>query len=312
MRAWVGVTDADWIERLREQGDSLPQANFWNPGGTQSFGAVAPGEIFVFKTKRAFGNSLVGAAVFDAFVFLPIWEAWELFGPSNGVDTLDDFVARVSRLRRTSEVTPQSQIGCTLLRDVLFFDHPLTTPTDFSENSVRGKRYDLDALNADHTVLLAAATYSFPGFSADERSVPWALRGRIRGDARLVVPRLGQQSFKAVVASNYGHRCAITGDKVRPVLEAAHIQPVAAGGEHRSDNGLLLRSDMHTLFDRGYIGVDPGHRLLVSPRLRQEFGNGDFLYAKQGEIIALPERRVDWPALTFLEWHLSTVFKATA
>jgi hypothetical protein len=62
--------------------------------------------------------------------------------------------------------------------------------------------------------------------------------------------------------------------------------------------------------DRGYLGVDLKHRLLVSPRLRAEFGNGEQFYAKAGEQIALPAGRVDRPHKEFLEWHLDTMFKA--
>ena len=54
-----------------------------------------------------------------------------------------------------------------------------------------------------------------------------------------------------------------------------HIRPVASGGEHRLDNGVLLRSDVHTLYDRGYLGVDRNYRLMVSRRLRDDFSNGD-------------------------------------
>jgi putative restriction endonuclease len=67
---------------------------------------------------------------------------------------------------------------------------------------------------------------------------------------------------------------------------------------------------VHTLYDRGYLGVDPKHRLLVSPRLREEFGNGEQFYARAGEPIAVPERRSDRPNREFLEWHLDEVFKA--
>jgi len=80
------------------------------------------------------------------------------------------------------------------------------------------------------------------------------------------------------------------------------------GGEHRLDNGLLLRSDVHTLFDRGYLGVDPQHRLLVSPRLRADFSNGDQFYAKAGQVIDLPARQADRPGREFLEWHLDEIF----
>jgi putative restriction endonuclease len=64
------------------------------------------------------------------------------------------------------------------------------------------------------------------------------------------------------------------------------------------------------LFDRGYVGVDPQHRLKVSPRLRTEFGNGERLYSMADRPSAVPERRADRPNREFLEWHLDTVFLA--
>jgi putative restriction endonuclease len=116
-----------------------------------------------------------------------------------------------------------------------------------------------------------------------------------------------------VVLDAYQYRCAVTGDKIRPVLQAAHIRPLPLGGEHRLDNGLLLRSDVHTLYDRGYLGVDPKFRLVVSPRLREEFGNGEEFYARasSGDAITLPRRPVDRPNKEFLEWHLDEVFLAS-
>jgi hypothetical protein len=114
---------------------------------------------------------------------------------------------------------------------------------------------------------------------------------------RLAPQRLGQQAFQAVVLDAYQRRCAITGTKIRPVLQAAHVRPLTAGGQHRLDNGLLLRSDVHTLFDRGYLAVDTKHRLLVSPRLRSEFGN-EQSYACAGQTIAVPERKAERPTAT--------------
>jgi putative restriction endonuclease len=58
--------------------------------------------------------------------------------------------------------------------------------------------------------------------------------------------------------------------------------------------------------------VDPQHRLLVSPRLRADFSNGDQLYAKEGQVIELPERRDDRPSREFLEWHLDEIFLKAA
>ena len=55
----------------------------------------------------------------------------------------------------------------------------------------------------------------------------------------------------------------------------------------------------------------PQHRLLVSPRLRDEFGNGERFYANVGQRIALPSRRADRPNREFLEWHIDEVYKAS-
>jgi putative restriction endonuclease len=83
---------------------------------------------------------------------------------------------------------------------------------------------------------------------------------------------------------------------------------VAKGGEHRLDNGLLLRSDVHAMFDHGYLGVDLNHRLMVSPRLRADFGDDEEFDARAGQPITLPGRR---PNREFLEWHTDKVFKAS-
>jgi len=91
-------------------------------------------------------------------------------------------------------------------------------------------------------------------------------------------------------------------------LEAAHIRPVVREGEHRVDNGLLLRSDVHTLFDCGYLGVDHQHRLRVSPRLRSEWGNGQEFYDLASRAIDIPDRRVDRPSREAIDWHMDEVF----
>lgn len=183
----------------------------------------------------------------------------------------------------------------------------IDAPADFASNIVRGRTYDVAGLPETHSVPRALQLYQ--SSSAEDAVEQLLLTARTKGDPRLVFPRIGQQAFKAVIAENFHHHCAITGDKVRPVLEAAHVLPVDHGGQHRSDNGLLLRSDVHKLFDFGYIGVDEKYRLRVSPALREQFGNGDWFYARAGTEIDLPDRRVDRPNREFLQWHNATVFR---
>lgn len=116
-------------------------------------------------------------------------------------------------------------------------------------------------------------------------------------------PRLGQGSFRILVTDAYDRRCAVTGERVLPVLQAAHIRPSAAGGEHRVDNGLLPRSDLHTLFDRGYLTVTPELRLEVSRRIREDFENGRHYCALHGEPVREPLGERQRPAAEFLRWH---------
>jgi putative restriction endonuclease len=74
-------------------------------------------------------------------------------------------------------------------------------------------------------------------------------------------------------------------------------------------NGLLLRSDLHILFDQGYFTVTPDHHVLISKRIRQEFQNGKEYYALDGKPVrVLPERERDRPSVEFLEWHNREVY----
>lgn len=299
MRGYVGVTDGHWARFLRTINAS--EVNFWLPNPDTGFAALKPGEPFMFKTHYP-DNRIVGGGFFEHFARLRISEAWDFMGEGNGCPDLATMVHLVSRYRRgTSD--PDPYIGCVFLNEVTFFDDANCQPgpSSMAKNIVRGKGYPLDGSESEieRVVAMLLAGHSIPSL------------GPTRGAPRLVTQRLGQGGFKAVMLDVYEQRCAITGHKIRPTLEAAHIKSVAAGGEHRVDNGLLLRADVHKMFDTGYITVDPGLRLRVSPRLHTEFGNGDEFYAREGETIRVPRRTDFRPNREFLEWHADEVFKAS-
>jgi HNH endonuclease len=308
----VGVTDNSWYRFLAARPE-MTEVNFWQPSGAREFRVLAPGEPFFFKTHYP-DNRLVGGGFFSDSARLRVSEAWELFGEANGAASVEQMRTRVGRYRRTPiGASEDPVIGCLFVRDVRFFPDGTTAeaPPKFAPNIVQGKSYDL----ADPAVApyFAALLRRVLGAEVElDFTQPWHRPGPVLGDPRLAPYRLGQQSFKAVVLDAYHRSCAISGTHIPPVLQAAHIRPVASGGQHRLDNGLLLRSDIHTLFDRGYLGVDPSYRLLVSPRLRADFSNGDQLYAKAGQVIDLPERRADRPGREFLEWHLEEIFLKAA
>jgi putative restriction endonuclease len=311
VRAYVGVTDGEWYRFLSAR-PTLQEVNFWQPSGSRGFHAVGPGEPFFFKTHYPH-NRIVGGGFFSSPAQLHVSEAWELFREANGVESLEQMRARIGRYRRAPIGSGEDPvIGCLLIRDVRFFppDTDMAPPPGFARNIVQGKSYDL----AEPSVApyFQELLNLLLGLAIEiDLSQPWHRSGPVFGDPRLAPYRLGQQAFKAVVLNAYHRQCAITGTHIPPVLQAAHIRPVTSGGEHRLDNGLLLRSDVHTLFDRGYVGVDPNYRLVVSPRLRDDFGNGEQFYARQGQVIDMPDRRADRPQREFLEWHMDEVFKAS-
>lgn len=73
---------------------------------------------------------------------------------------------------------------------------------------------------------------------------------------RAIAQRQGQPAFRKALLLAYGGRCAMTGCDAEPALEAAHILPFRGVHTHHVQNGLLLRADLHTLFDRGLIAID--------------------------------------------------------
>lgn len=90
-----------------------------------------------------------------------------------------------------------------------------------------------------------------------------------------IVRRQGQRAFRKELMANYGGACAITGCSVSWVLEAAHISPYRGPATNRADNGLLLRADLHTLFDLGLLTIEPS-TLLV--RVSQQIVDPDYRF----------------------------------
>ena len=97
-------------------------------------------------------------------------------------------------------------------------------------------------------------------------------------DRRLLVERQirarrGQRQFRNSLRGRYGDRCLVTGCVVLAVLEAAHISPYRGANDNHPQNGLLLRSDIHTLFDLDLLGIEPEQLLVeLHPGLAKEYG----------------------------------------
>ena len=86
----------------------------------------------------------------------------------------------------------------------------------------------------------------------------------------------------------YGRRCAVTGGKDSAYFGCRTHQTIWPGRQHEITNGLLLRTDIHRLFDLGYVTVSNEGRFEVGQRLKEDFENGRHYYALHGRSILMP------------------------
>jgi putative restriction endonuclease len=307
VRFWVGLTDREWFEFLAGRAP-LEEVNFWQPSARLPV-RLGLGAPFLFKLHAAAGGWIVGGGYFAHFTTLPASQAWSLFGETNGAVSLEEMTARVRRYRPDFDVYAD-QIGCCALSEPFFLPRELwiSSPPNWRGPTQVGRTYE--TVEPDGAALWRQVETALLVASAARRAIrePEPIGPRY-GMPTLRPVRLGQGTFRAKVIDAYERRCAVTNERTLPVLEAAHIKPYAALGPHLPENGLLLRSDLHTLFDQGYLTVTPKLELLVSRTIREEFENGRDYYALEGRQIRLPGRGNPPPSADFLEWHANTVFR---
>ena len=301
MQIYVGITDYDWFQFLKTR--KSDEVNFWKPG-SRPFKALQENDLFLFKL-HAPQNYIVGGGYYVKYSLLPTYLAWEAFGEKNGTSSLQALNYAIEKYRSKNNIVVKNpQIGCIILTDVFYFEEQdwIPAPENFSRSIVQGKRYYTE--NADGMRL-------FQEVQERLRS-PIDLGGQSNRYGEYITKhRLGQGAFRVVVTDAYQRRCAITGEKTLPVLEAAHIKPYAEDGPHSVTNGLLLKSDFHTLFDGGYITIDEDYRIDVSRRLHEDYGNGRDYYKYHGQkLLILPEKQIELPSKEFLRWHNENVFLA--
>jgi putative restriction endonuclease len=298
---FVGVTDQDWFDYLSAQ--QPDEVNFWAPSGRTNFRALRPGELFLFKL-HAPNNFIAGGGVFSHASLLPLSLAWDAFGDKNGVASSAEMRRRIGRYRVDADPKVNPTIGCRVLTSPFFWPRELwiPVPENWSPNIVVGRGYSTDEPDGAHLwreVLRRAElrTSASSGREPDRY-----------GNPVLVKPRLGQGAFRVLVTDAYDRRCAVSGERTLPILDAAHIRAYADGGEHESSNGILLRTDIHKLFDLGYVTVDEGRRFVVSGRLKADFDNGKHYYDLHGTELRSPILPSASPSVRALQWHRENRF----
>jgi len=331
MRIYVGVTDTQWFDYLRLlssrlaarpsdpacPAEPLDEVNFWQPSPDSQFRAIGPGDLFLFKLHRTVRTArkdlIAGGGVLASYSVFPISLVWEAFGQKNGADSYSDMRRQIVHYRRIQDDPADDfKIGCLILTQPFFFDESVWFPVpEWNQSIVRGKTYGLDS-EAGRVIWenLTAIWQRRKVFDLDKEALRIQDEQARYGKETTIRPRLGQGAFKVAVTDAYRRSCAITEEHSLPALEAAHIKPYGESGLHAVHNGLLLRSDVHRLFDSGYITVTPDYCTEVSGRLREDYENGRYYYPFHGQKLHhLPANNADHPSKDLLIWHNEQIFK---
>ncbi len=309
----VALTDQGWFSHFRPKDElaQVDEVNFWQPTSQQRFGALQRGQPFFFRLKKPH-YAIAGFGLFARFDRLPVGLAWDVFGQRNGFADEASFLDTLAGYWRAKGMPLGQDLNCIVLQEVVFLPTRNWVPWGDAEgwrpNLVNFKRFDLaqgsgqllaDILAVGDHRSLPEFGHEFEPLAADSRdfeNVPRAMRP-------------GQRAFKLQLLDAYDRQCAVTTEHALPVLDAAHIQPYRGRDSDHPQNGIILRSDLHRLYDRGYLTITPDLELEVSRRLRDEFNNGRRYYDLHGKRIVVPDDPRLAPSRSALDWHASNVFR---
>jgi putative restriction endonuclease len=313
MRIFVAVTDSEWFA-LHASSSRVDEVNFWRPSPGATFKALQASELLLFKLHSP-DNFIAGGGFFVKFLQLPVNLAWDSFREANGVRSLQDMRDRIAFYRRVP-INPgdNPHIGCIMLAEPFFWprDAWIPSPSDFKLNTVQGKGYDSEVgVGRALWEAVAERIELFQPSSLEPNTAALAaIESKGFGKPQVVLPRLGQGLFRVLLTDAYERRCSISGERTLPVLEAAHIKPYSVVQRHEISNGLLMRSDLHRLFDEGYMTLDPrDRRVVVSKRIRAEFENGKDYYKLEGQAVREPSQLWARPTTENLEYHAYNIFQ---
>lgn len=146
-----------------------------------------------------------------------------------------------------------------------------------------------DTIDEGPTAELTSETILDPSSTEDQRTVRLAP----------VVSREGQACFRSTLIKAYAGRCSVTAFDSVPALQAAHIGGYSGAASNSTANGLLLRADVHLLFDAGLMACNgDSYEILLHPEL------ANTRYSRlAGQRLRLPHDRDEWPSGAALEMH---------
>lgn len=210
--------------------------------------------------------------------------------PISEITDLEELIILIERLSRTTEFINRNGSGKGM------YAAALGNYQKYLQSQYHGKPNDYGPYREQVEEL---------DVEADELFDPTGLKDARTRVLREVVQRRGQRKFREALLEAYRGRCAITGCPVVPLLEAAHITPYLGPDTNAIKNGILLRADIHTLWDLGLLAVDPDTgEVWVSPDV------DDPAYrVLAGQPLKHPSHAAQYPAASALQQQWDLVHK---
>lgn len=193
--------------------------------------------------------------------------------------------------------------------DPVFLDeeHWIDLPADWSQNIVTGKSYNSISMEGERLLTFYRSHQSsafrdskFDDFGFSDHPVPACTMGQPQK------VRSGQARFKFALLDAYEARCAVTGSSVEAFLEAAHIIPFSESMDNSVNNGILLRCDIHTLFDRGLLNINGNYLVELSDKFFELYPDDIIYRGLHGQKISLPKKASWHPSLNNLAKRIAS------
>ncbi len=270
----VAPTDLIWFEYLKTH-CLIDDINFWTPSDWR-VKSLHPGDKFIFKLKGK-DDRAGGYGTFVEYKYQSLDATWKEFGTRNGFDCKSDFYQAIGGYQAQAS----SKCGCIVLTDVVFFDSPISLSSvgiNFSRQVVKFKTCT-QPFPFDSTTTPQLSSFNLVATSNKNKK------------SQLATYREGQGQFHTEVCAAYGKRCCISCETIPELLQAAHIQDYINKDSNHIQNGLLLRIDLHKLFDSGLLYIDDQYYVHVSSLVASPY-----YQQYNGKKITLPSNPSAWPS----------------
>ncbi|MFN4247516.1 MAG: HNH endonuclease [Flavipsychrobacter sp.] len=291
----ISPTNDKWFQYLKENNYNS-FINFWTPT-PWNIKQLADSDKLYFLLKSPI-RKIGGYGEFHSYINLSVHDAWVKFGQRNGCSNKADLISRIqtyleknSSQHKGKTIDAETHIiGCIILKNCQFWeadDYIIHSEynIDFAEQIVKIKYFN---------------TYNPFDIEQNQQSNYQIVSEPKEEYKTLTNSRKGQSSFKGKILKSYNNRCCISGESCPELLEAAHIQQYLNSSSNHIQNGLLLRVDLHRLFDCGLLLIDPDYRVKISSILKDSS-----YYKYDGITISIPDNPAHHPSKASLKLRIT-------